>query len=220
MERLSASRKTSRRKRPARPSQARQLQSSPEPTVEPEPTEEPTAEPEPEPTEDPAPNEKPAPTFEDGAWVVGEDIEPGIYRAPDPSGGCYWERLRDFSGGLNSIIANGLAIGGPIVVEIDKSDEGFSSRGCGPWSADLSQVSVSKTRAGGGIWIIGTDLSPGTYRSTVPGGTCYWARLRDFRSDLNSILANDLPGRGSAIVEIKSSDAGFETHDCGTWEKV
>lgn len=167
-----------------------------------------------------SPQAPPAPSFDDGTWIVSEDIKAGTYRAASPGADCYWQRLRNFSGGLNSILANGLAIGGPIVVEVKRTDEGFSSDGCGPWSGDLSRVSTSKSRIGDGIWIMGTDAAPGTYRTNVPGGNCYWARLRDFSGGLNSIIANDLPGRGSAIVELRSTDAGFETHDCGTWERV
>lgn len=184
------------------------------------PTDKPTAQSSEEPAAEPS--SKPAGrTINDGTWVVNDEIKPGIYRAPDPGGNCYWERLKDFTGGFNSIIANGNAVGGPIVVEIEKSDKGFTSDGCGPWASDLSQVSASRTSVGDGIWIVGTDMAPGTYRTTVPGGNCYWARLRGFDSgNLNNILANDLPGKGSAIVEITPSDAGFETSGCGIWKKV
>ncbi|HJQ86317.1 MAG TPA: hypothetical protein VJ820_02480 [Propionibacteriaceae bacterium] len=159
-------------------------------------------------------------TFEDGVWVVGEDIKPGIYRNADPGSGCYWERMRNFSGGLNSILANGLATGGPIVAEILKSDKGFTSQDCGEWSSDLSRVSPDRTRITDGIWIVGVDLQPGTYRTPNPGGDCYWERMRDFSQGLNSIIANGIPGGGNAIVEIRGTDAGFTSQDCGTWTKV
>jgi hypothetical protein len=192
-----------------------------EPAEEPSPTEsaEPTSEPIEAPTEEPSP-EPEGPTIEDGTWLVPDEVKPGIYRAAAPGTDCYWERVKNFTGGLNSIIANGNAGGGPIVIEIAKSDNGFTSDGCGPWSSELSQASTSRTSVGDGIWIVGTDMAPGTYRTTVPGGNCYWARLRSFDGGLNSILANDLPGRGSAIVEIRPTDTGFETSGCGTWEKV
>ena len=169
------------------------------------------------------PEETPPPEPEgigDGSWIVPQDMKPGLYRTSDPGDGCYWERVKNFSGGFNSIIANGNAIGGPIVIEIQKSDGGFNSEGCGTWTTDVSQVSDSRTEVGDGIWIVGTDLAPGTYRATVPGGSCYWARLRSFDGGLNSILANDLPPKGNAIIEIPPDDAGFETHGCGTWKKA
>ena len=169
-----------------------------------------------EPPPEPKPEEA---TFGDGTWVVGKDIKPGTYRNPDPSSGCYWERLRNFSGGGRAIIANGLDTGGPIVVQILGTDEGFNSQDCGEWTTDLSRVSPSKTRIGDGIWIVGVDVAPGTYRTTK-FGDCYWERVRAFTGSGNSIIANGLPTGGSAIVEIRSTDAGFTSLDCGTWTKV
>jgi hypothetical protein len=158
-------------------------------------------------------------TFDDGTWVVGSDIKPGVYRNANPSSGCYWERSRNFSGGGNSIIANGLDTGGPIVVQILKTDKGFTSQDCGEWTTDLSRISSSKTRIEDGIWIVGVDVTPGTYR-TDPGRDCYWERMRNFTAGGNSIIANGIPSGGSAIVQINATDAGFTSQGCGTWRKV
>ena len=158
-------------------------------------------------------------SFGDGTWIVGKDIKPGTYRAAAPGGDCYWERQKDFSGGLNSIIANGLATGGPIVVTIEGSDKGFSSNGCGDWSDNVkSAVTSSRTRFGDGIFVVGVDVAPGTYRVDAGNG-CYWERMRNFTGDLNSIIANDNT-KGSTIVSISSSDAGFKSERCGDWVKV
>jgi len=46
---------------------------------------------------------------------------------------CYYERLRDFSGGMNSIIINGNT-SNPTIVTIAPSDTGFQSQGCGTWT--------------------------------------------------------------------------------------
>lgn len=71
--------------------------------------------------------------FGDGTWVVGEDIEPGVYRNSGDGSYCYWERLSGLSGEFDDIIANG-APDGPAVVEIASSDAAFSSQGCDSWS--------------------------------------------------------------------------------------
>ena len=158
-------------------------------------------------------------TFGDGTHRVGKDIAAGTYRAPKVSGGlggCYWARLRNFSGGLNSIIANDNA-SGPAVVTIKGSDRGFESNDCGTWTSNLARVSKSRTRIAAGTWIVGIDVAPGTYLSRA-GSSCYWARLRAFTGDLNSIIANDNP-RGRAIVTISRSDKGFDTNGCGTWTR-
>ena len=158
-------------------------------------------------------------TFDDGTWVVGEDIKPGTYRNPDPSPNCYWERVRNVSGGLDSSIANGIGTGGPIVVEILRKDAGFTSQGCGEWTSDLSRVSPNKSRITDGMWIMGADVADETYRSSS-FGDCYWERMRDFQHGPTSILASGVPHGDSAIVEVKGSDAGFTSQGCGTWMKV
>ncbi len=70
--------------------------------------------------------------FGDGTWVVGEDIEPGVYRNEGGTS-CYWERLSGLSGEFGDIIANDNP-DGPAVVEIASSDTAFSSQRCGTWS--------------------------------------------------------------------------------------
>lgn len=69
--------------------------------------------------------------FGQGTFIVGTDIAPGTYRGRGD--GCYWARLRSFTGGLNSIIANDNATG-PTVVTINRRDKGFLSRRCGTWT--------------------------------------------------------------------------------------
>lgn len=69
----------------------------------------------------------------DGTFLVGEDIEPGTYRTAGPDGfGCYWERLGDLSGGIGSIVDNGIAQGST-VVKIASSDAAFRTQGCASW---------------------------------------------------------------------------------------
>jgi hypothetical protein len=59
-------------------------------------------------------------------------MEPGTFRS---SGGseCYYERLRDFTGGLNSILANANT-NEPAIVAIKPTDAGFQSSDCGTWT--------------------------------------------------------------------------------------
>jgi len=71
-------------------------------------------------------------TFGEGAYIVGTDIEPGTYRNSGSSS-CYYERLSEFTGDLNAIIANGNAEE-PTVVTIGPADAGFQSNDCGTWT--------------------------------------------------------------------------------------
>ena len=70
-----------------------------------------------------------------------------------------------------------------------------------------------------GIHKVGTDITPGTYRSD--GGTaCYWARLRSL--DTNDIIDSSANHASSdpPQVEIAPGDAAFFTKDCGAWHKT
>ena len=78
-------------------------------------------------------------------------------------------------------------------------------------------AAVQKVMADDGIYLVGTDIKPGTYRNG-PEGDCYWARLRNTNGDLDSIIANN--NGGNQVVTIKRTDKAFETSNCGTWRKV
>jgi hypothetical protein len=165
------------------------------------------------PTATPTPNYA---HFGDGTFQVGKDIQPGTYRTRSGSDGCYYARLKGFSGSFDDIIANNNT-DGPAVITIAASDKGFQSQNCGTWTQNLSQVTKSKTSFEDGAYIVGTDIEPGTYKNTGDQD-CYWARLRDFSGTFDGIIANGNP-TGAAIVTIKASDKGFSAARCGTWTK-
>lgn len=172
--------------------------------------------PEPEPTPEPEP-EDPNPNFSDGMHRVGADIPPGTYRTREGSSGCYYARLGGFSGDLEDILANNNT-DAPAVVTIEPTDAGFESNECGTWTQDLSAITQSRTSFGDGAYIVGTDIEPGTYRSSGSSG-CYYQRMSGFNNDLESVIANantDTP----AVVTIDPTDAGFEAKTCGEWTKI
>jgi len=80
-------------------------------------------------TAQPAP---PAGTFQDGTWLVNKDIKPGTYKTANTSGQCYWARLKDTEGTIDSILAND-NLSGPGVVTIKATDFAFESSRCGEW---------------------------------------------------------------------------------------
>jgi hypothetical protein len=157
------------------------------------------------------------PGFSDGSHVVGVDIKPGTYRLrTSPGGNCYYSRLSGFSGEFNDILANDNT-SYVAVVTIKEADKGFVSRGCGRWSEDLSQVTSSKNTFENGIFIIGTDIEPGTYKSTTASG-CYYSRLSGFSGDMSEIIANNNTDN-AAVVTIAKTDKGFKSSRCGAWMK-
>ena len=186
----------------------------PVPTDMPQPV--PTDTPQPVPTDTPQPTPTPETGFGDGIWAVGAEIEPGMYAAASEGDLCYWARLSGFSGALDDISANEVG-NRRSVVEIKSSDAGFETSGCGRWQP-ISEVISAVSTVSDGTWVVGDELSPGTY--SAPGGDlCYWARLSGFDGDLDSILTNNL-APGKQLVTIEATDAGFNTNGCGEWTRV
>ena len=74
--------------------------------------------------------------MDEGTYEIGVDAEPGRYktRVPEDSSGCYWEKMKDDSGGFNSLIANGeVNPGGRVSITL-KRGEFFNSEDCGTWT--------------------------------------------------------------------------------------
>ena len=155
--------------------------------------------------------------FGDGIHSVGTEIKSGTYRTRSGSSGCYFARLKGFGGTLEEVIANENT-DAPAVVTIAATDKGFESTRCGTWTQDLSAITTSPTSFGDGDYIVGTDITAGTYRSSGNPG-CYYARLRGFSHTLDDVISNANTD-AAAIVTIAASDKGFEATRCATWTKV
>ena len=65
----------------------------------------------------------------DGTYAVPDDVKPGTYRAGRPDESCYWARMKDASGGVDAIIANGNSAG-PVTLTIRKTDGAIEVQGC------------------------------------------------------------------------------------------
>jgi hypothetical protein len=170
-----------------------------------------------------AATEKKAAFAGDGDFRVGSDIKPGTYRTAGNSDGmCYWERARDAKGEMDSIIAND-NVSGTSYVTVKATDRLFKSHGCKDWEAvDAKAKGTPATRmkGDGGMFRVGADIKPGTYRSTGNSdGTCYWERAKDADHTLGSIIANNNV-TGTAVVTISSSDGYFKTTGCQDWKKT
>lgn len=166
--------------------------------------------------------EKKAAFAGDGDFQVGKDVKPGTYRTTGNTDGmCYWERAKDSSGEMDSLLAND-NVTGTSYVTVKATDKLFSSSGCKDWEAVDEKAKgspASKMSGDGGMFRVGVDIAPGTYKST--GNTddaCYWERTKDAEHGLDSIIANDNV-TGTAVVTISASDAYFKTAGCQDWKK-
>ena len=165
--------------------------------------------------------------FGDGLYFVGHDIEPGIYRTKGTDMSlydCQWQRLSGFTAENHNIIVNYRdSQGKPNIVEIATTDKGFLSRGCGLWYRDLVPVLENPGEFGDGAFLVGQDIKPGTYQSSVPYG-CYWERLnglsrqwyhgRLLNQDTELIVASQ-----QNIVTIEPDDKAFISSGCDKWVK-
>jgi hypothetical protein len=75
------------------------------------------------------------------------------------------------------------------------------------------------TIPGDGIYLVGTDIKPGSYRGNESGNSCYWARLSGTSGDFSELVTNGI-SEGPTVVTIASSDAAFETTRCGEWHLI
>ncbi|MFD3994807.1 hypothetical protein [Streptomyces sp. NPDC058583] len=170
-----------------------------------------------------APEKKAVTIDGDGDFEVGADAKPGLYRSTgNKDAGCYWERAKNASGDPDSILAND-NVTGTSYVEIKASDKLFKSSGCGTWEAvDAKAKGTPGTtlKGDGGMFKVGVDIAPGTYRSTGnKDAECYWERSKDASHGTDSILANDNV-TGTAIVKVSATDGYFKTTTCGDWVKA
>jgi hypothetical protein len=74
---------------------------------------------------------------------------------------------------------------------------------------------------GEGVWRVGEDVDPGTYRTTGPDSSgldlCYWSRSSDSSGDFDSIIANSILN-GPGVVTIESGEV-FTSNGCQPWSR-
>lgn len=68
-----------------------------------------------------------------------------------------------------------------------------------------------------GIWTVGVDIKPGTYRATSVGSDCYWAITRA-GSNGSGIINNGIPGGGNPQVTVTTGQ-DFGSQRCGEWRR-
>jgi hypothetical protein len=91
--------------------------------------------------------------------------------------------------------------------------------GNSPSKADAPSPRALLDTFGDGVFEVGVDIAPGTYRS--PGGDpsipTIWHRLRDFSGE--GIIAEG-GCAGPCIVTISETDQGFESLNSGGWKRI
>ncbi|MFE7798060.1 hypothetical protein [Nocardia sp. NPDC057440] len=84
----------------------------------------------------------------------------------------------------------------------------------------------ANTMPGDGLYLVGVDISPGTWEA--PGtqdkaNGCDWRRLRKVEgdnTDQHYIINNEFTRLSPVRAEIKATDVAFKTVNCGPWHML
>ena len=149
--------------------------------------------------------------FSNGTYLVGKDIPSGLYKAyleNRAMGMGYIERASDVDMELNSIIAN-IMLTGDGYVEIKATDKAVKLQGVRLVPLDLKTLIPNiKKEVDGGIYLVGYDIQPGTYKAVVIDERMnmgYVERARNVSMGMGDIIANDII-QGQGYVKVKKTD--------------
>jgi multidrug efflux pump subunit AcrA (membrane-fusion protein) len=73
----------------------------------------------------------------------------------------------------------------------------------------------ANTISGDGVYEVGVDIKPGTYKSSGGGNLCYYAENADANG--SNIISNNVIQAGAPAVTTLSAGNFFETQGCGDW---
>lgn len=84
--------------------------------------------------------------------------------------------------------------------------------------AGFEAAAKANTIPGEGLFLVGKDIQPGTYKSTpADSGNCYYARLSS--TDTSDIIDNNNTS-GPVVVTIKATDKAFSVSGCNEFHKI
>lgn len=158
-----------------------------------------------------APEEEPvSTTYKTGTYLVGTDIEAGLYHVKVVGflGMSYIERASDVSMEFDDIIAN-VVLTGDGYIEILEDDVAVKIQ-----DAELTKVVFEelekdiKTEVEDGIYLVGIDIEPGQYKVEITDtitGMAYVERASRVSMGFDDIIANEL-FQGPGYVNISESD--------------
>ena len=171
--------------------------------------------------------------------VGGVDVVPGVYRTVEAQAAdgkdagilfddsCKFGQYRDADGGLDSLIAGGTADGGHPTITLGDGPL-FRTQRCGAWELVRAKTlfdapDSAPTTVTDGMWLVGADLRPGTYRTDaefsgeyVEGAFCGWEVDSGWTDWDAEILEVAFAGPGPGEVTLKTGQQ-FVSDECGTW---
>lgn len=147
-----------------------------------------------------------------GFYTVGVDILPGKWESSGTGDGCYWARLDS----NQELLGNHYGYAGG-TVNIRATDYEVEFDDCGRWFYVEGMEKIlqddSMDDKPDGFYTVGVEISPGRWKSTGTGDSCYWARLNEYQD-----LLDNHYGNAGGTVTVRSSDYEVQFNDCGKWE--
>ena len=169
---------------------------------------EPSTEPSPEPK---ATDEPKKTTYSNGKYLVGKDIESGLYKVTVTDEILkmgYVERANDINMEFDSIIAN-IILTGDGYIEILSTDVAVKLQGVEIEPIKIEDlVPAIQKEVSDGIYLIGYDLDAGTYKVEVTDTVTkmgYVQRSKSVAMGMDDIIANEIV-QGSGYVKIEEGD--------------
>jgi hypothetical protein len=74
-----------------------------------------------------------------------------------------------------------------------------------------------------GMWLVPADVTPGTYKATVPADSpgCSWERRSSTSGTTDAVLESGTGTRGEVqVVIIQATDKVFQAQGCGIWRRT
>lgn len=85
---------------------------------------------------------------------------------------------------------------------------------------DAEKAAKANSFGGDGIYLVGTDIQPGTYKAgPSPSGNCYTEVDRNLNDDLNSIMSNNNTS-GPVVLQVPSSAKSIKVSGCADFHKI
>ena len=150
-----------------------------------------------------------------GQYRIPTDLAAGRYYN-DPAGGCHFHDCAVRRHAVGCDRRRRCRLEPAVDRDRDRHDAGFTRIKCGVWFTTPRRGLLTSITPG--AWIVGAQITPGTYRAANSTQGCYWKRLSNFTGGIDAIIASAIASSaGAQLVAIANTDAGFSaTTECGT----
>lgn len=166
--------------------------------------------------------------------VAGVDIEPGTYRsvtevlATDGPGYCYWD-INDGPTADDPYVTSGFIAGGYALVVL-ADYQLLTTYGCPEWvkvdeATLLLERDAAATDISEGMWLVGEDIQPGTYRMlgagpVEVGGVCSYVASDPWDTSEESYYEWGFTDSDDVLTMQVTLGTLFATTGCGDWERI